>query len=49
MCFGLDQGSMSSAFNYYPISKIGPGAWIGEESLLSDAGNDLCYSIRCET
>ena len=31
-CLGLYQGSMSKAFNYFPIKTIGPGQWIGDET-----------------
>ena len=48
MCLGLNRGSMSSAFNYYPISRVGPGTWLGEESFFMDV-SELNYSVKAIT
>ena len=45
MCLGLNQGSMSSAFNYYPMCNVGTGTWIGEESFFMET-TELSYSIK---
>ena len=45
MCLGLNQGSMSSAFNYYPMCNVGSGTWIGEESFFMET-TELSYSIK---
>ena len=48
MCLGLHQGSMSSAFNYYPLTRVGQGTWLGDEAyFLEDAKMELQYSIKC--
>ena len=41
MCLGLDRGSMSNSFNYFPLATVGPGSWIGEESFYIDDTNEL--------
>ena len=48
MCLGLHSGSMSNCFNYYPLSTVGPGSWIGEECFFLDL-KELTYSVRCQT
>ena len=46
ICLGLNKGSMSSAFNYYPISQVGAGAWLGEEAYFFPEIQELSYSVR---
>lgn len=48
ICLGLNNGSMSKPFNYYPISHIGAGNWIGEESFFTEV-DELNHSIRTLT
>ena len=48
MCLGLNQGSMSSAFKYYPLAEVGRGTWLGEEAFFQE-GDKLSYSIKCKT
>ena len=35
VCLGLSQGSMSKAFNYFPIKMVGRGSWIGTETFFN--------------
>ena len=45
LCLGLTQGSMSKAFNYYPIKMISKGSWIGIETFFNE--EETCqYSVR---
>ena len=46
LCLGLNQGSMSRQFNFYPISSVGPGTWLGEEAFFSEV-SELTYSVKC--
>lgn len=46
---GLNQGSMSKAFNYYPLSEVGQGTWLGEEAFYMGSGSKLSYSVKCKT
>lgn len=41
MCLGLNQGSMSRAFNYYPLVEAGKGHWLGEEAFFFDVDNKI--------
>lgn len=45
VCLGLDQGSMSSAFNYYPIAQVFVGTWLGIEACFKE-DHKLEYSVR---
>ena len=45
ICLGLYQGSMSKAFNYYPIKTVGPGQWIGDETYFEE--DAICkFSVK---
>ena len=48
LCLGLNQGTMCQPFNYYPISRVGQGTWIGEEAFFMDV-EELSYSIKTLT